>query len=217
MRGDAFDGGASAMGKAEMTTEAYPLCWPEGRPRTDKHRRERSRFNTTFGKARDSLLSSLRLLGARNVVLSTNIALRNDGLPYANYTPLTDAGVAVYFTYKKKQMCFACDRWDRVQDNAQAVRHTIDALRGVARWGTGDMMEAAFQGFTALPAPGADHASWRDVLGIDVTAPITGDAINLRWKYLRSLHHPDKGGDPQKFAQVKAAYEQGCAALGVEP
>ena len=200
-----------------MTTEAYPLAWPEGRPRTERHRRDRSRFNTTFGKARDALLASLRLLGARNVVLSTNIALRNDGLPYSSARPPEDTGVAVYFTYKKNQMCFACDRWDRVQDNAQAIRHTIEALRGVARWGTGDMMEAAFQGFTALPPPGTEQASWREIFGLGLTGPITADTLNLRWKYLRSLHHPDKGGDPQKFAQVKSAYEQGCAALGVEP
>jgi len=195
-----------------MTTEAYPLCWPEGRPRTDKYRRERSRFNTTFGKARDSLLAALRLLGARNVVLSTNIALRNDGLPYANYTPPTDAGVAVYFTYKKKQMCFACDRWDRVQDNAQAVRHTIDALRGVARWGTGDMMEAAFQGFTALPAPGATP-TWQELLGVsrDVRSL---DVVTEAYKRLRSQHHPDRGGDGVAFDNVQRAYEKAVLALG---
>lgn len=200
-----------------MTTEAYPLHWQEGRPRTDPRRFERSRFNTTFGKARDALMSSLRLLGARDVVLSTNIPLRNDGLPYANTGVIADAGIAVYFTYKKRHMCFACDRWDRVQDNTQATRHTIDALRGVARWGTGDMLEAALTGFTALPAPSAGMSYWRDVLGLNSTVPITALSLKLQWKYLRSLHHPDKGGDPQMFARAKAAYEQGCTALGIEP
>ena len=206
-----------------MTADAYPLYWPEGRPRTERYRRENARFNTSFARARDDVVHQIELLVGRcqarhaGVVVSTNIALRRDGLPLAGQRAPDDLGVAVYFTYKKRQMCFACDRWRKIEDNMQAVAKTIEALRGVARWGTGDMMESAFQGFTALPPPDAEHASWRDVLGLGITGPITAEAINLRWKHLRSVHHPDKGGDPQKFAQVKAAYEQGCAALGVEP
>ena len=188
-------------------TDAFPLKWPEGRPRTDRFRRERSRFNTSFGKARDSLMSSLRLLGARNIVLSTNIPLRGDGLPYANTGPVSDPGVAVYFTYKKNQMCFACDRWDRVQDNTQAIRHTIEALRGIARWGTGDMMEAAFQGFTALPSP--DHIrDWREVLGFKRDERPSAEQIERAYKQLRSRHHPDKGGNAELFNDVQVAYEK---------
>jgi hypothetical protein len=200
--------------------EAYPLYWPEGRPRTDGRRRERSRFKTTFGQARNALMAALRLLGAREVVLSTNIPLRNDGLPYASTRPPEDPGVAVYFTYKKNKMCFACDRWDRVQDNAQAIRHTIEALRGVARWGTGDMMEAAFRGFVALPPPGVATPSWKTVLGLGASSevgPCTAQALRARWKIVRSIHHPDKGGNADQFFEMKRAYEQGCAALGIEP
>jgi hypothetical protein len=49
-------------------------------------------------------------------------------------------------------MCFACDRWDSVADNVQAIRKTIEALRGIERWGTGDMVQRAFAGFVALPS-----------------------------------------------------------------
>ncbi len=189
-----------------MTTEAFPLYWPEGRPRTEQHRRERSRFEVTFGHACHMLMRELRLLGARDVVLSTNVPLRNDGLPYASARPPQDQGVAVYFTYKKNQMCFACDRWDRVQDNVQAIRYTIEALRGVARWGTGDMMEAAFQGFTALPAPNQAR-TWREVLGLP-SGPQDMERIVAAWRRLRSQHHPDKGGDPEKFNEVQRAYVQ---------
>lgn len=205
-----------------MTTEAYPLYWPEGRPRTDRYRRETARFDTSFARARDSVSRQIELLCGKyshqrkeaNVVVSTNVALRRDGLPLAGQRTPDDPGVAVYFTYKKRQMCFACDRWRKIEDNMQAIAKTIEALRGVARWGTGDMMEAAFNGFTALPAPNTQH-SWQHALGLPVNA--NTPALREAWLRLRSKHHPDKGGDPQKFAQVKAAYEQGCAALGVEP
>ena len=190
----------------QASTEAFPLAWPEGKPRTLFARRDRSRFRTTLAGACHSLMSELTRLGARNVVLSTNVPLRTDGLPYASAKPPEDPGVAVYFTYKKIQMCFACDRWDRVQDNIQAIRHTIAALRGVARWGTGDMMEAAFQGFTALPAPGRQK-TWREVLGFPNGNP-TKAQVEANYLRLRSMHHPDKGGDAPLFHDVQLAYEQ---------
>ncbi|HTE14667.1 MAG TPA: hypothetical protein VK642_06285 [Burkholderiales bacterium] len=137
--------------------------------------------------------------------MSSNLMLRNDGLPYANQRQPDDPGVAIYFEYKKRQMCFACDRWRKVEDNLQAVAKTIEALRGVARWGTGDMLEAAFTGFTALPAPGQTSAGWREVLGHDVR---TSDELKNRYRAMRSTHHPDKGGDISQFHAVQKAYEQ---------
>src|SRR5262245_44424311 len=135
-----------------MTTTRYPLYWPDGRLRTP--RRSRSEFKVySFAVVRDQLLNELKLMNARDVILSTNLMLRNDGLPLANQRQPADPGVAIYFTYKGKAVAFACDRWDKIEDNVQAIRHTINALRGIARWGTGDMVDAAFTGFLALPAP----------------------------------------------------------------
>ena len=85
----------------------------------------------------------------------------------------------------------------------QAVAKTIEALRGIDRWGTGDMMEAAFRGFAALP----DQAStnWRIVLGVsDGATPLQ---IIEAYRSLRSQHHPDHGGDVEQFRRVQAAYE----------
>jgi hypothetical protein len=76
--------------------DAYPLCWPVGRPRTQYPKR--SRFETTFSLARDCLMQEIRMLGGKDPVLSTNIPLRRDGLPLANHRMPHDLGVAVYFT-----------------------------------------------------------------------------------------------------------------------
>lgn len=51
-----------------------------------------------MGKARDQLLAELRLLGAKGLVVSTNVELRLDGLPYSESRHIADPGVAVYFT-----------------------------------------------------------------------------------------------------------------------
>jgi hypothetical protein len=77
-------------------TEAYPLQWPTGRPRT--RLAMNSRFEQTSGRAISFTLDQIRILGGRQPVTSSNIQLRQDGLPYANRRAPDDAGVAVYFT-----------------------------------------------------------------------------------------------------------------------
>lgn len=146
-------------------TEAFPLQWPLGQPRAE--RKQHSNFKTSLAQSRDAFFNELRLMGARLPVLSSNMELRQDGLPYANQKQPEDTGVAVYFEYKGNQVCFACDRWHKVEDNVQAIRKTVEALRGIARWGTGDMVDSAFRGFEALPAPSND---WWVKLGVSQNA-----------------------------------------------
>jgi hypothetical protein len=188
--------------------EAFPLCWPAGRPRSKW--REQARFKTTFGKARDNCRGEIQLLGGTNMIISTNIPLKRDGLPYADHrSNVSDTGVAVYFTYKKRQMCFACDRWYRIEDNMHAIGLTIGALRGIARWGTGDMMEAAFTGFEALPPPGQTSGrGWREILGFPPDRTPPASEVESNYRFLRSKHHPDKGGSAEEFNAVQRAVEQ---------
>lgn len=204
--------------------EAYPLAWPPGRPRTPAHKRTRAKFHVqkrepwsvnpartvtrkegiTLAAATRMLMAELGRLGAKAVVLSTNVKLRLDGLPYSGQRQPDDPGVAVYFTKDKRQLCFACDRWDRVEDNLVAVAKTIEALRGIDRWGTGDMVQAAFTGFQAIEARPAKRAWWV-VLGV-----VEGDSttwVESRYRKLALEHHPDKGGDTATMAEINGAYD----------
>lgn len=194
------------------TYEAFPLSWPIGRKRTERWNRERSNFDVSFARARDNITKEVvRMVGRYGpdpqIIISTNIALRRDGLPLANQREPEDPGVAVYFLRKKKQMSFACDRWDKVQDNMQAIVKTIDALRGIERWGSGDMLEAAFTGFTALPAPGGAKKTWHEVFGIPAHTS-TGD-VEVIYRRQRSEAHPDRpGGSHERMAAVNVAWDQ---------
>lgn len=185
--------------------EAYPLHWPPGRPRSVTQ--QRSQFGVKMSSARDGLLRQLRLLGAKHVVLSTNVALRQDGLPYANQKEPCDPGVSVYFEYRGKSMCFSCDRWDRVRDNVRAIERTIEAIRGIERWGTGEMVQAAFSGFEALPPPGSysdvPNSAWWVVLGVgpDATAEDIRDAYKKKAR--------EAGGTS---VELNAARDAGLAA-----
>lgn len=194
-----------------MTIDAFPLQWPQGWKRTLFPKS--SKFETSFARARDELFHELKLMGVSNnfhktsVVLSTNIPLRRDGLPYAGQTNPKDPGVAVYFKYKGRDMVFACDTYKKVEENLWAVKKTIEALRGIQRWGASDMMERSFTGFEALPAPGtAPKREWWEVLNIPRGSH--PDAIKEAYRGLCRVHHPDRGGDPAKMAEVNRAYEE---------
>jgi len=179
---------------------AFPLHWPAGKPRL--RRPNRSRFNVGFASARDGVLHEIELLGGTSPIISTNVELRQDGIPYAGRSEPEDSAVAVYFQIGNQPMCFACDRWDLVKDNLQAIRHTICALRGIERWGTGDMVEQAFQGFRALPA----SASSESILGVNAGASIAD--IESAFRNKAKTAHPDCGGSTQQMQELLAAKEQ---------
>lgn len=185
--------------------EAYPLHWPLGRPRARS--RQNSQFKVTLGLSIQDVRSEVARLGGDGLIISSNMPLRKDGLPFARGT-VFDPGVAVYFTYKGKQVCFACDRWNTVQSNMRAIAKTIEALRGIDRWGSGDMVEQAFTGFTALPAP----ESWWQVLGFR-GPDVTREEITHRHRRLISEHHPDNGGDTDQAARINRARDLGFNAV----
>lgn len=186
----------------------YPLSWPAGRPRSG--RRLVPVFKPgSFAAMRDGLLAELVRFGAVNVVLSTNVSLRQDGLPLAGQRQPADPGVAVYFRRKDRDLCLACDRWATVEANMRAVADVVEAIRLIGRRGTGDMVDAAFTGFTALPA----GPRWWEVLGVDPDAPT--DAVRDHYSRLVMQHHPDRGGDPDRMARINVAYGEFRKLRGV--
>jgi hypothetical protein len=185
--------------------ERYPLHWPAGWPRAKSP--QRSRFDITFVAARDGLFEEIGRMGGRYIVLSTNIELRRDGLPYANQPEPQDSGVAVYFERRGKQMVFACDRWDRVKDNMRAIQKTIEAMRGIERWGASDMMERAFEAFVALPSP-AQKRSWREVLGFTAYEPVSPTDVEHAYRARAKKAHPDVGGSDEDMAGLNRARDE---------
>lgn len=137
---------------------AYPLFWPTGRPRAQ--RRSRSSFrNSNVYRETQEVRRELELLGARSVIVSTNLMLRNDGIPYAGQKQPSDPGVAVWFDLKGVQHALACDAWDRAEDNLRAIAKHVEAMRGQLRWKVATAQEA-FAGFKALPVGGESRPWW---------------------------------------------------------
>jgi hypothetical protein len=191
--------------------EAYPLYWPDGRART-RHRVQ-SAFSGSFDRIRKGLCDELDRMKATKVIISTNVPLRADGMPRAGIHRVDDPGVAVYFTYKTKPMCFACDKYQLVWENMRAIGKTIEAIRGIERWGSSDMMERAFRGFTAIEERTGQF--WREILHIEPNATPTADDIEKAFRAIAHIHHPDKGGNPEQFRQLVIARDRALQDLGV--
>lgn len=201
-----------------METEAYPLSWPFGWKRTKGRRRE-----ANFSKAGRSLtvteglqrvLAELQRMGiARNrVIISTNVPTRLDGLPRSGARVPDDPGAAVYWQEPSgARRVMAIDLYDRVADNLAAIAATLDAMRAIERHGGAAILERAFTGFEALPAPGAAR-EWWEVLGVLRSASM--DEITSARRRLASEHHPDKGGDPARMAEINTAFDRACAEKG---
>jgi hypothetical protein len=190
---------AAKSGMAIMRIiEQHPLRWPMGWARTHSLRRRYGNFlQISLEGAIEKLARGLRLLGARNVVLSRN---ELDGV--------RDPGVAIYFALARRQMVMACDRYVSQADNARSLGLAMSAMRQLERHGGGAMMARAFDGFAALPSPDAATRSWREVLGISDGMRIDVETIDHCYRVRAKRVHPDAGGSLEAMAELNAAREQ---------
>ena len=121
-----------------MMINTYPLSWPAGWARTNGKDRIPSRFgrgeDLDVHAEQEKLSHQLALLKAKEVKLSSDLALKANGTPKVHQSALKDPGVAVYFELKNDDIVLACDRWPTVEENIAALRSHINALRGMDRW-----------------------------------------------------------------------------------
>lgn len=210
-----------------MARSPYPLQWPQGSKRTKPADRRRSSFGaraqgqlSPYETAKD-LLAELRRLGASHVVITSLLPTRHDGLPYSDGRN-EDPGVAVWFVHKGHERVFACDAWRTHGENMRAIALSVEAMRGLERWGMADVIEKVFAGFAALPAGEPTQPakrSWREILGQTFAPWPELDAEELlvlaksRHRKLIVLHHPDRGGDPTIASELNAALGEAEAEL----
>ena len=196
------------------TPTRYPLQWPEGWKRTQSYQRKAATFSRQ-GKALtvfdgvQRVLDELQRLGVHqdDVIVSTNLQTRLDGLPRSNQARPGDPGVCVYWKPAKSPMrCMAVDRYDEVQDNLAAVAATLEAMRSIERHGGAAILDRAFTGFAALPAPAGGKRDWWTVLELPSTA--SQAEIRDAFNRLAREHHPDRGGTDERMAEIIRARDE---------
>jgi hypothetical protein len=184
--------------------ERFPLHWPANWTRTPGHERQPSRYKVGGGRALNDLLYSLKQMGAVDVIVSTNVELLQDGLPYANRREPQDPGVAVYWLKDKKPQVMACDHWEKVHENIRAIGLALEAMRALERSGATQVFDRAFAGFAALPAHG-HQKHWREVLGVSDEMSVDRPLIERLWRELARIHHPDREGNDRRMAELNVA------------
>lgn len=202
---------------------AFPLQWPAGWKRTQERSagafgRMKTEYGTAGGSWRKAVPLSiadgiarvrgeLQRMGLRDhdIVISTNLPLRLDGLPRADSSNPADPGVAVYWRRGNATRCMAIDRYLKVADNLAAIAATLEAMRAIERHGGAEILDRAFTGFVALPAP----EQWFQVLGVAAVA--TRQQIEEAHRRLAMLHHPDRGGSTETMARINQARDDGLA------
>lgn len=111
----------------------YPLSWPVHQARTNPQDRERARFKTqggfnyggnyqpgrkhTISEGANELEQEIRRLGGSDMIISSNLKVKANGLPYSGQRTPEDPGVAVYFKWHDRDLVFACDKWLTIEDN----------------------------------------------------------------------------------------------------
>lgn len=183
-----------------MTPTAYPLQWPKGWPRTESTKRERGRFRQSLAASLGGLRHEVGLLGGKSLVLSSNYTL--------GVERPSDSGVVAYFTLGDRQLAIPCDRWQSVEHNVQAIALTVDAMRGMERWGAKHMIHAMFSGFKALPEKTSGIDPWA-VLGLKPNPVPTEEVVTARFRVLAKTLHPDipVTGSAEKWAELREAHD----------
>lgn len=185
----------------------YPLRWPSWWPRVRTPKPSKFAPGTIAG-AQWELQRELHRLGAKSVVITSNAQLNRDGSIASRQTWLEDTGVAVYFTRNGQQMVMCCDQFKLLQDNLWALAKTINAMRGIERWGGMTMVDRTFAGMAALPA--SSGPAWYEVLGVSISA--SPAEIDAAYRRLAKALHPDAGGTQDGFVRLQRAYEEARAA-----
>jgi hypothetical protein len=206
-----------------MTIPAFPLAWPDGWKRCPEHGRHPAKFGRktqsttgswqtrsalTISQAVDRVRAELVRMDVSgdDLVISSNLLLRLDGLPRSGQAEPRDPGVAVYWQRRNERndppKCMAIDRYDRVADNLAAIAATLEAMRAIERHGGAAILERAFTGFVAIE----NHSKpWPQVLGVTPEA-LDVDVVEA-YRRRRSATHPDvEGGDAEAFQRIQDAY-----------
>lgn len=184
------------------------LEWPPGWPRAKG--RVRGPFaERSYSTAAWIVQNEIDLLGGTGLKISTNLKIRNDGLPYADQRKPDDPGAAIYFQLDAQPVVFACDQYHSVDANLYAIAKTIEAKRGIVRWGcaTGNR---EFTGYHALP----EHVELgrafdppiRSILGVPPDAQY--EAVKAAHRKWLLQAHPDKSGKEDEFTRRNAAAER---------
>lgn len=196
-----------------------------GKYETDPARPDTKRWasgkRTTLARTLEDLDRELTAIGAKDVVVQLDAAnkedfrreLRRDG-QVRDDARMKSPAIVVSFLRgaDKRPLVFACDFFQRWQDNLRAIALGLESLRRLERYHiaqTGDQ----YRGWQALPASTTPALSTEQAAGVLARrAPWTAEQIagdsEIAKRAVRAAQgqtHPDAGGSTSDFQLVQEA------------
>lgn len=191
-------------------------------------------FRKTQGGTERRLLSdNLRLLereasmlGCRHLIIEADFRegqIRQDGWPKADARPASPRVVISLVNSQHGPLRYPCDTFDRFEDNVRAVGLALEALRMVDRYGVTKRGEQ-YSGWKALPSQATTTLTTESAAAVLVAlaepnldslaarrriSAVLSSAATARELYLAGAkrHHPDAGGDAEKFKALGQAWQ----------
>jgi len=195
-------------------------AWPPEQPATPVGRRKPGLFTADYLARLNLLESEMTAVSAKDAILTAFIPknqIRADGWPLSS-AKAAGPGLILSFTSNGQPREFAADHYDDWKDNLYAVAKTLEALRGINRWG-GASSGKQYAGFSPVLAPDAqpmpasfassqsaavflaDHAEGWSAGQILNNSLVLKSAYNAASIKL----HPDTGGTHEGFVQLQQA------------
>lgn len=197
-----------------MTPTAYPLCWPEAQRRTHIYATKSAcifKGSTVHTAVQDVLTELGRMgIGRDDIVISTGIPTRLDGLPRSGVTP-DEHGACVWFRRGGELRHIAVDAFDNPAGNLRAIALAIESIRRLERYGCAEAIQSAAVALLDAPqlpqVAGEGRAPWWVVLEVSESAPL--EVAEAAYKALARKWHPDvEGGDRATFERLANAIEE---------
>lgn len=192
--------------------EFQPLTeWPGERTKN----RQKSRFDSPWGKTLDLLDRELEHLLAKNIIIQADCErseIRIDGRLRAS-AKLRSPSVILSFDSKHGALSYPCDKFTNWQDNLRAIALSLEALRMVDRYGVTRRAEQ-YRGWEKLSGPGTSATPITTAMGTILVAagihgsrPIVASELESLYRKAVLRTHPDHGGSAEEFKHVQAAKE----------
>lgn len=127
---------------------SHSLTWPKSRKRS-KIKKHSQFGKVSISRAIDEIIATLGRMGCPswNVIISTNVQLKSNGLPYSGRKSPDDSGVSIWWRDTDgSRKVMAIDKYNTVQDNLWAVHKTLEAMRGIVGMAFGHGLKKTCKG-----------------------------------------------------------------------
>ncbi|WP_435551938.1 J domain-containing protein [Natrinema sp. CGMCC1.2065] len=186
------------------------LNWPAELEQTETAERKRTtKFDVDLEQSINDIETEMDRLGVDDWRLETAMdhQSRDPNYPYANQPQPEDPGVVLRWSMGGDQFAVACDYYTRPRDNARAIGLYVAEKRKMEN----RPVATGQSEFATARLPAADDdavvASEPPHEVLEISPDADDGVVKAAARAKKKEHHPDAGGDRERFQRVVKAEE----------